>query len=123
MPATYKATAYFSSGPHRFRIGNTGRVLFPPFSPNNGGDVSVDVATRELRIFQTGRLTAATEAALWTLWTTLRAVAEATSAGTLVLHSGKSFTDMHMVRFESMGPIDRGRLFSMPYEIEYLQVR
>ncbi len=123
MGATWKSTAYFDSGPHRFTAGRFGRIVFPPYTGPNDSAIAIDFGTRAPELIQTGRLVAATETALWTLWSTFKTASLSSAGGTLVLHGGESFADMLVARFQATGPVDRGRAFSMPYEVHWIEVR
>lgn len=123
MGATWKATAYFDSGPHRFTPGRFGRLIFPPYSGPNDTSLPIDFTVRPPELIQTGRFIATTEATLWTIWATFKNASRSSTAGTLVLHAGESFSDMMVARFEATAPVDRGRAFSMPYEVHWIEVR
>jgi hypothetical protein len=121
MTSTFNSQGYFNSGPHRFDVGPAGRLLTSPLRGQNFNTYSRDEALLELEIIQTGRLIASTESALWALFDTARAVAEGTTTATLIDHSGKSWTSMRLVRLDPTGPVDRGRVFSLPYRARYLR--
>lgn len=121
MTSTFNGTSYFNSGPHRFDVGATGRLITNPLRGGNFNAYSRDEAVQELEIIQIGRLIATTEAALWTLFDTARSVSEGTTLGTLVDHSGKSWPLMRLVRFEATAPVDRGRVYSLAYKARYLR--
>jgi len=121
VSSTFNSQGYFNSGPHRFDIGAAGRLLTAPLRGSNFNPVTRDDAVLELEIIQTGRLIASSESALWSLFEAARAVAEGTTTATLVDHAGKSWPSMRLVRIEPTGPIDRGRVFSLPYQARYLK--
>jgi len=121
VSSTFNSQGYFNSGPHRFDVGPVGRLLTAPLRGSNFNPVTRDDAVLELEIIQTGRLIASTEPALWTLFDAARAVAEGTVTATLVDHSGKSWPSMRLVSVEPTGPVDRGRVFSLPYRARYLK--
>lgn len=121
MSSTFNGQGYFNSGPHRFNVGPVGRLLTAPLRGSNFNTATRDDAVHELEIIQAGRLIASTESALWTLFEAARAVAEGTVTGTLVDHSGKSWPNMRLVSVEPAGPVDRGRVFSLPYQARYLR--
>lgn len=121
MASTFNGVGLFNSGPHRFVMQTIGRLVIGPLRPPDFLNNSQTPAPLELRIVQTGRLTAATVAALWTQIDAIRAVAEGSTPGTLVDHHGRSWTNLRLIRFTPTGPIDRGRTVSQPYEAEYLR--
>ncbi len=122
MTSTFNNQPLFNSGPHRFHVRAVGRLTTAPLRGSNFNPSTRDDAVLELEITQTGRLIAATEAALWSLFDTARAVAEGTTPGTLVDHSGKSWPAMRLLRIDPIGPVDRGRVFSLPYTARYLKM-
>lgn len=119
MASSFLSLPLFNSGPHRFDAGPVGRLTTAPFRGSNFVPATRDDAVLELTITQTGRLVAASEAALWTLYDAIRAVAEGVTAGTLVDHSGRSWASMRLVSFDAAGPVDRGRAFSLGYRCVY----
>lgn len=121
MTSTFNSQGYFNSGPHRFDVGAVGRLLTNPLRGGNFNTYTRDEAVGELEIIQTGRLIATTESALWSLFDTARTVAEGTTTATLVDHSGKSWPSMRLVSLDPTGPVDRGRVFSLPYRARYLR--
>lgn len=119
MASSFLSLPLFNSGPHRFDIGPVGRLTTAPFRGSNFNAATRDDAALELTITQSGRLIAASESALWTLYDAVKAVAEGTTPGTLIDHSGRSWVSLRLVTFDAMGPIDRGRVFSLAYRCVY----
>jgi hypothetical protein len=120
--ATFLGLDLFSSGPHRLRVVLAGRFYLPPLANINNNANTLDITTAELEIEQRGRLVAGSDTALWQLYQAIADVAEAASGGTLALDSGQQWTDMRMLRFLPGETVDRGRLVSMPYTIEYRRI-
>lgn len=120
--SSFKGLDLFGSGPHRFTVGREGRrvvtyaaVTGDPSVP--GSFVSGD---HELRITITGRLSASTEAALWTLRDAITAQAASTAtAGTLADGQGRTWANLKLLTFTPTGPIDRGRRLTLPYTAEF----
>lgn len=121
MASTFSGQSLFNSGPHRFDVGSAGRYLTAPLRGSNAFTYTRDDAKRELEIVQSGRLVATSESALWSLYDAVRAHAEAPTKATLVDHSGRSWTNMTMVSFDLLGPVDRGRVYSVSYRVRYLR--
>ncbi|MFM9959327.1 MAG: hypothetical protein ACKVZJ_14815 [Phycisphaerales bacterium] len=122
MASTFNNQNLFNSGPHRFHVRAVGRLTTAPLRGSNFNTTTRDEAVLEVEITQTGRLIAATESALWALFDIARGVAEATTAGGLIDHSGKSWPGMRLLRIDPTGPVDRGRVFSLPYTARYLKM-
>jgi hypothetical protein len=121
MGSTFGGVAYFNSGPHRFVVRRLGRLVQGPFETALDLPYSTDRGPAEVAVVQTGRLVAATNAALWTLIDAIQARAELLTTGTLVDHHGRSWTTMRMIRFAPADRIDRGRVFSLRYRVDYLR--
>lgn len=121
MASTFGGVAYFNSGPHRFVVRRLGRLVQGPFGTPLDLPYSTDRGPAELAIVQTGRLIAASNAALWTLIDAVQARAESTLAGTLVDHHGRSWANLRMIAFRPDDRIDRGRVFSIRYRVDYLR--
>lgn len=122
MASTIAGLGLFNSGPHRFTMGDAGRLVVGVLRPPSYDTHSTDYGTTlELRILQKGRLIADTTAALWALVDTIRTNVELPRNGTLIDHHGRSWTNMTLIRFTPAGPVDRGRVVSVAYEVEYLR--
>jgi len=123
MASTFAGLSLFDSGPHRFIEARSGRIVSGPFfSPTSGAfPYSIDEGKRELAVIQTGRLAAATNAALWALIDAIRVQAELPRKGTLIDHHGRSWPNMTMIAFRPGTRIDRGRLFCLAYTVSYLR--
>lgn len=121
MGSTFGSLALFDSGPHRFVEGSMGRLTLPPLSGANGLPHTQDYGERELVIFQSGRLVAPDDAALWAQVDAIRAEAESTNARTLTDHHGRSWAGVELIRFSPGERIDRGRRVSLAYTAVYLR--
>jgi hypothetical protein len=121
MASTFGGIAYFNSGPHRFIIRRVGRLVRGPFSTSLDLAYSTDAGVAELAIIQVGRLVASSNSALWTLMDAIQARAEGNTAGTLVDHHGRQWTNLRMTGFRPDPRIDRGRVYSVRYRVDYLK--
>ncbi len=120
--STFRNKNLFGSGPHVFSFGPRGlesqpqwRLLGDSFSPGSGV-----IGALELEIVVTGRLVAASEAALWTLREAVVAEASPTlMGGTLLDNSGRTFLDMRLASYEETGGVVRGRAWSIGYAARF----
>jgi len=122
MSSTFTGLDLFGSGPHRFVIKPVGMLFLPPLTADPL-QITTDVVTQlELAIIQTGRLVAASDAALWALVDTIEQKVEIPLKGSLVDHSGRSWLNMTMLRFVPDDRIDRGRVVSLSYRVDYIRL-
>lgn len=122
MGSTFGGVAYFDSGPQRFAMGRRGELTRGPFVDPNTFPVSQWFEKDlELAIFQTGRLVAPDAPSLWSLVDAIVARAEQFTPDTLVDTTGRSWSEMYMLRFTPEGPIDFGRAVSQAYSVFYLR--
>ncbi len=121
MASTIGGQALFNSGPHRFTVGRIGRLTRGPFQTPLDNPFTSNEGVRELLLVQTGRLVAASEAALWTLVDTIKTQVELPRNGILVDNSGRNWTNMTLFRFDADDRVDRGREFSLGYAALYLR--
>ena len=121
MGSTFAGLSLFDSGPHRFVVGRLGRLTRGPFRTPLDLPVTTDEGVREVLVIQTGRLVAATNAALWQLVDAIQTQSELPLTGTLVDHHGRVWLNMTLFRFQPGEQIDRGRKVSLEYEARYLQ--
>lgn len=121
MGSTFGGVAHFNSGPHRFVVKRLGRLVQGPFQTALDLPYSTDRGPAEVAVVQTGRLTAATNAALWTLIDSIHAKAESGTTATLIDHHGRQWTNMQMISFKMEDRIDRGRVYSVRYKVDYLR--
>lgn len=122
MRSTYNGVQYFDSGPHRFIIGETGRIILPPFAGSNALPIWSDEGQQTLRITQRGRLIDDDEDGLWEQFRAIQTEAESDTIADLVDAGGQVWEDMRMVSVTATGPVDRGRVVSIGYEIEYIGI-
>lgn len=117
MSSSFKSLNLFGSGPHRFATGEQGKyvVALRAFSdPSVPG--SAYFGDEELEVIVRGRFAAATDAALWTIRDAITAQAAfAGSAGTLIDHHGRTWTDMSLITYAEEDRTDRGRTVSIAY--------
>lgn len=122
MASTFDGLSLFASGPHRFSLGKIGRYLRFPYA-GDGTLTQIEFETvRELVIVQRGRLVGATPGAVWSLWSTIRALAEQPRTGTLIDHDGVVWGAMTMLEVRHADRMDRGRVASLGYEITYVRL-
>lgn len=121
MASSYKGLNLFGSGPHRFVVRRQGQVLIGPWSKADPSSGSSYYGPIELEVVVSGRLVAASDAALWALRDAVTAqLVDPPAPGTLIDHTGRSYADMSFVRFEA-GPVtDRGRVWSVAYVARFL---
>ncbi len=116
MPSSFKSLNLFGSGPHRFSLGKSGQLLVPDLVLGGSGSGSTPQGLIELDVIVTGRLIAATEAALWVLRDAIGAqLTDPLQVGKLFDLHGRSWADVSFITFEQTGPTDRNRLISLPY--------
>jgi len=121
MPSSFAGVDLFSSGPHRMMIDRTGRFTLPPFTGPNQEAFTRQFARRDLKVIQTGRLIAASDAALWALSDAIQTRAEQPQTGTLIDNQGRAWTAMTMIDYQPLEPFSRGRVVSLPYRIIYIR--
>lgn len=120
MSSSYKSLDLFGSGPHRFAVLPVGLYVLPfrVFDPTLPGSASY--GNLELEVHVTGRLVAASDAALWTLRDAIAAQAvHPATAGTLIDQHGRSWTSMTLREFEHGDRTDRGRVVSIAYVAKF----
>lgn len=118
MSSSYKTLDLFGSGPHRFHVNEQGlyvvalRAFGDPSTPG-----SVALGDLEMEVIVRGRLTAVSNAALWSLRDAIKAQATfPTAAGTLIDHHARSWSDMTLWQYTEDDRVDRGRAISIGYE-------
>lgn len=117
MASSFKTLDLFGSGPHRFHRRRRGQLVILDFDLNGYTTDSHWLGLVELDIVVRGRLVAADETGLWTLRDAVTAqLLDPPTAGTLVDHHGRTWTDMSFIRFEEDDQTDRGREWSIGYE-------
>jgi hypothetical protein len=116
VASSYKGQNLFGSGPHRFALGTLGEVVVSDLSLGGFSSDSFAVGPRELEVVVTGRLAAASEAALWTLRDAIVAqLVSPPAGGTLIDTHGRSWSDMSFITYDEGDRTDRGRVWSMSY--------
>ena len=121
MSSSFKGLNLFGSGAHRFWMGKQGlfvvalRAFGDPSIPG-----SVAFGDLELEVIVRGRLTASSDAGLWTIRDAITAQAMFPgTAGTLIDHHGRSWASMTLIRYEEDERTDRGGMVSMGYEARF----
>jgi hypothetical protein len=122
MASSIAGLTLFSSGPERFVARPVGMLFLPPLALDALQFTTQIIAPLELRIEQTGRLIGADDDDLWDQVESIRAQASAQLTGTLVLPSGRTFTNMTLLRMKPEGPIERGRRVSLAYSADYVRL-
>lgn len=118
--SSFKGQNLFGSGPHRFFVGRRGYVVTPNAFEPGGGQGSGIRDTRELDVWVRGRLVANSEAALWALREAIAAeFVNPAVSGTLIDSAGRTFEKITLVRYVEEEVRDRGRVFSMGYEVQF----
>ncbi|MCA9293995.1 MAG: hypothetical protein KDA20_09300 [Phycisphaerales bacterium] len=123
MAATFAGLDLFSSGPHRIVPSKFGKIWFSPYTgtinPNGYTDY---FERREPWLLQTGRLIATTHSALITLVQAIQTQAEIPKTGTLVEANGQSWSSMTLLQVQLADRVDRGRVYSVGYELIYVNL-
>lgn len=123
MASSYKTLDLFGSGPHRFAVRAEGETVVSLLSLGNPNAGSIALGPLELEVVVTGRLIAASDAALWTLRDAITAeFAPPASPGTLIDHHGRSWEDISFIRFEPGDRTDRGRDISLAYRAVFRRI-
>lgn len=121
MSSSYNGIDLFGPGPHRFALARQGESVVANYvisaSPPNGstaqGAIELDVIIR-------GRLTAASESALWTKRDAIRAqITDPPALATLVDHHGRGWSDMSFIEWIENDRTDRGRVVSIGYTARF----
>lgn len=120
MPSSFNGQNLFGSGPHRIALGRQGAYVVPQSAFGSPSPDSLAIGMTELDIVVTGRLTATSESALWTLRDAIvDLLTNPPTTATLVDAAGRSWMDMSFIHFEEAGPLDRGRTWSVAYEARF----
>lgn len=112
----YKNQDLFGSGPHRFRLGVIGETVVPNMALGRIDSGSTPIGPTELDVVVEGRLTATT-------WQQLKSRIDAVAAvidspptpGTLTDGRGVVYDNMTLIRFETVGRVDCGRVWSQSF--------
>jgi len=112
----------FNSGPHRFRLRPVGTLAVPPLTLDSVQTTTQALDELEVALEQSGRLLDETPAGLWDQVEAIRLAAEGRLTGMLIDETGRSWSNMTLLRFEMTGPLSRGRVASMGYEALYVRL-
>lgn len=119
MPSSFKSLALFA-GPHRFAIGRQGQLVVSELVLGGFGPATYPLGLVELEVVVTGRLVAASEAALWALRDAMAAeLIDPPTPGTLVDSHGRTWSDMSFHSYAEGDRTDRGRERSIAYEARF----
>ncbi len=116
--ARFNGSAEFP-GPTRFMDGWMGQGFQYPLS---GGSFSTDFQAEGVLgrgVVQTGRLVLSSAGLLTVRLADIRGLAEALTVGTLDTGEGRTWPGITMLRLRLDGPVDRGRVWSVGYTIDY----
>lgn len=119
MASSWKGVDLFGSGPHRFAISRRGFLLAPDFTSSDPTPVLFEYGALEWDVLVTGRLVAASDAALWTLRDAIQTSLDAKGLGTLVDLHGRSWASMFFSRLTFDEATDRGRAVSIGYVAQF----
>lgn len=118
--SSYKGLDLFGSGPHRVGMVRHGNLTTVAHFEGGTGAGSSSHGVFDVEIVVRGRLVAASEAALWTLRSAVRAqVAHPVSRGTFIDNAGRSWSDMSLIRYAEGPERDFGRTWSVAYEARF----
>ena len=126
MAVTFRGKNLFASGPHRVQYPERGQLLQlgSRILGFNELDGRVAIGNVEIELLVTGRLTAATEPALWTLRDAIIAESDFDlSPADLVDAGGRTWTDQRLVRYIEDGPAAQGRVWSVGYQAQFIRLR
>jgi hypothetical protein len=117
MGSRFKGDDLFGNGPHVFVVRREGRRVIPLSALSDPSvEGSSEFGDYELRVEVRGRLVSGTESGLWSQRDDIVSEgASGNSAGTLEDHHGHDYEDVSLFWFEPTGPIERGRVYSLPY--------
>jgi hypothetical protein len=112
----------FESGPQRFAVRRVGTLFVPPLTVDAFQTTINVVGPIELRVVQTGRLLAPDDDDLFDQIEDIRAQCEAQLTGVLIDNNGNSWTDMTLLAFTPGEKVDRGRVVSVGYRVDYARL-
>ncbi|MFO0857558.1 MAG: hypothetical protein U0640_09415 [Phycisphaerales bacterium] len=118
--SSFNGLDLFGSGPHRFFHGKRGQLLtFDLFNGGSGGGSTAN-GLIDHEILVRGRLVATNESALTALRDAIIAqVQNSPVVGVLIDTQGRTFTGMSLIAYSERGRRDRGRVFSVRYEVVF----
>ena len=118
--SSFNGLNLFGSGPHRFYHGKRGQLL--TLDLFNGGSDGGSTANGliDFEVLVRGRLVASSESALTALRDAIIAqVQNSPVVGVLIDTQGRTFSGMSLVAYSERGRRDRGRVFSVRYEVVF----
>ena len=119
--SSYKGSDLFGSGPHEFVPQRMGRRVISLAAFQDGLGVPGAAQFGELwtKVVVRGRLVASSESSLRSLVDDILDHTEDEDAGTLSDGNGRSWSNLKLLTFEPAGEIDRGRVYSLRYSVEF----
>ncbi len=118
--SSYDGADLFGSGPHRFARRTAGLRVQETTAPGVDGARLTCLGRTATRLVQTGRLVAPDVPALLILRDAILAKCDGRAAE-LIDGQGATYANLMIVRFDTAGEIDIGRVCSLSYEIEYVE--
>lgn len=124
--SSFRGKDIFGSGPHRFSFGVRGLDVQPLFRLFNDSLLSgtAAIGDLEIEVGVKGRLIAPSDAQLWLL---RQGVAVESGlnlgTGTLIDDRGRAITEVRLIRYEELGPVDVGRTLSIGYTATFRRTR
>lgn len=116
MSSSFKSLNLFGSGPHRFARSAQGQLLIADVDLGSYTPKTNTFGLLELEVVIRGRLVADSDSALWTIRDAITdQLTDPPAKGTLIDHTGRSYTDMSFVRYEEAPRSDRGRTHSIAF--------
>lgn len=121
--SSYRSQNLFGSGPHRFSLARQGELTVPAYVLNGSGSGSLLMGGIELDVVITGRLTASSQSALWSLRDAITAMfTQPPTPGTLIDQYGRTWTNMTFITFQELDRTDRGRTVSLGYKAVFRRI-
>lgn len=125
--SSFRGNDIFGSGPHRVTAPARELLVIPrwvqfqqPFDDGTGSEV---IGAKEPIMTVSGRLVGVDEASLWVRREAVASEAELPQVqGDLVDNDGRVWSGMTLISYEELGPVDRGRVWSVRYRATFRRV-
>lgn len=110
----------FGSGPHEFRQNTQGYLVVQNGTPGSPAPGSTVLGLLELDVIVEGRLVAGSAAALWDLRDAITDLfGPSPTVGTLIGNDGRQWASMSFIRYEELGAVEHGRVYSIAYKATF----